>query len=338
MKDFQVWELKGFGFENLVQGKRNLKGPGRGEVLLRMKAASLNYRDILTVKGLYNPRQTFPLVPLSDGVGIVEEIGPGVKNLRPGRRVCPIFAQAWISGPITRDAVRSTLGGPLDGTLTQYMILKEEGLVIVPGYLTDEEAACLPCAQLTAWSALFEHGDLKPGHSLLIMGTGGVSISALQFATAIGARTYAITSSREKAEALRKMGVLEVVNYKENPEWGKAIKALSDGGVDHVVEVGGAGTLTQSLKAVKPGGTVSLIGVLSGLSSEFDVIPVLMNQIRIQGIFVGSREMFERMNKALESYEIRPLVNKVFDFSNARDALEYLDSRRHFGKVCIRID
>ena len=331
-------ELRGgFGLDNLVLAERPDPRPGPGQLLLEMRAASVNYRDLLTVQGHYNPRQPLPLVPFSDGVGVVRELGEGVTRVAEGDRVCPIFAQSWLAGEMDREALASTLGGPLDGTLARRMVLDQEGVVKVPDHLDDEEAACLPCAALTAWTALVTKGRLKAGDTVLLLGTGGVSLFALQFARLLGAGVVITSSSDEKLARARELGADEVINYRKNPEWGKEAKALTGGrGMDQVVEVGGAETLTQSLAAMGPGGTVSVIGVLSGLDTRLNLIPVLMQNLRLQGIFVGSREGFEEMNRAIARHRLKPVVDRVFPFPEARAALEHLAEGKHFGKVCLR--
>ena len=334
----EVIELKkGFGLANLGPAERPDPRPGPGQVLLEMQAASVNYRDLLTVQGRYNPRQPLPLIPFSDGVGVVRELGEGVTRVQEGDRVCPIFAQSWLAGEMTKEALTSTLGGPLDGTLARYMVLGQEGVVPVPAHLGDEEAACLPCAALTAWSALVTKGSLKVGDTVLLLGTGGVSLFALQFAKLLGAQVVITSSSDEKLDRARALGADEVINYKKTPEWGRQAKALTGGrGMDQVVEVGGAETLTQSLAAMGPGGTVSVIGVLSGLDSQLNLIPLLMQNLKLQGIFVGSRQGFEEMNRAIARHQLKPVVDKVFPFKEARAALEHLAAGKHFGKICLR--
>lgn len=337
MKSFVIQDQ--FGVEHLTMEERELGAPRRGEVRLKMKAASLNYRDLLMVRGHYNPKQPLPLIPCSDGVGIVEAIGEGVTRVAVGDRVCPIFAQKWLSGEPSHTTSRSTLGGPLDGTLTESMIVSEEGLVVVPDYLTDAEAATLPCAALTAWSALVTLGQIKAGDSVLLQGTGGVSIFALQFAKMLGARVIITSSSDEKLERARALGADDTINYKKDLKWGQTARALvGKRGVDHIVEVGGAGTLKQSLRAVRTGGQISMIGVLSGVASEVNVLPILMQQIRIQGIFVGHRDGFEAMNRAMELHQIRPVVDHIAAFEETPKAFQHMASGAHFGKICIAID
>ncbi|MES1211618.1 MAG: NAD(P)-dependent alcohol dehydrogenase, partial [Acidobacteriota bacterium] len=276
-------EIRGaFGLPNLVLVERPDLQPGPGSVLLRMRAASLNYRDLLTVLGHYNPKQRLPLIPCSDGVGEVVEVGEGVTRVKPGDRVCPIFSQGWIAGAPSRDKARANLGGPLDGALAEQMVVSQEGLVKVPAHLTDEEAASLPCAAVTAWNALNAAGiaGIKAGDTVLVQGTGGVSLFALQFAKLLGARVIATSSRDEKLERAREMGASDGVNYKDTPEWGARVKELTNGeGVDLVVEVGGAGTLEQSIRAVRFGGTITLIGNLAGLDAQLKLSLVFMQRI-----------------------------------------------------------
>jgi NADPH:quinone reductase-like Zn-dependent oxidoreductase len=264
------------------------------------------------------------------------EVGEGVARIAVGDRVATTFFQTWIGGPPTAAKLRGTLGGPLDGTLAERMVLSADGVVPVPEHLTDVEAATLPCAALTAWSALVEQGSVTAGDVVLVQGTGGVSIFALQIACILGARVIATSSSDAKLERAREIGAWQTVNYVDEPSWGEAARRLTDGlGVDHVVEVGGAGTLEQSLKAVRVGGEVSVIGVLSGAASQLNIIPILMQSIRLQGILVGSREAFMRMNRAIATHRLRPVVDRVYSFSEAPAAFEYMASGEHLGKICI---
>jgi len=333
------WTIEGaFGLDNLRLGDHPDPSPGPGQVALRMRAASLNYRDLLTVKGLYNPKQPLPLVPCSDGVGEVVEVGDGVTRVAPGDRVATLFSQGWLKGEPTAEELRATLGGPIDGALTERMVLPAAGVIPVPEHLTDAEAACLPCAGLTAWSALVELGRVTAGDVVLVQGTGGVSLFALQFATILGARAIVTSSSDAKLERARELGAWKTINYREDPDWGKTARRLTGGrGVDHVVEVGGAGTLPQSLKSVRVGGAISMIGVLSGTRSDMDLIPVLMQQVRIQGVLVGSREGFERMNRAVAVSGLRPVVDRAVPFDEAPEAFAVMERAEHFGKIAIEI-
>lgn len=327
-----------FGLDSLVVGSRERPEPAAGQVLLGMRAASLNYRDLLMVRGHYNPRQPLPLIPCSDGVGQVLATGRGVTRVRRGDRVIPIFAQEWISGPPETSTQRSTLGGPLDGTLAEAMLVDQEGVVKAPGHLSDEQAATLPCAALTAWNALVTHGELSAGGTVLIQGTGGVSIFALQFAGLLGARAIVTSSSDEKLERATALGAWRTLNYREHDDWGKQVKRLTDGaGVDLVVEVGGAGTLAQSVVACKAGGRIALIGILAGGAGKLDLTPLLMRQIRVQGVFVGCRTDLEAMNAAIDEHGLEPVVDRTFALDEIRPALEHLASGKHFGKIAIRI-
>ncbi len=330
-------EIRGaFGLDNLILAERSDPRPGPGQVLLNMRAASLNFRDLLTVLGKYNPKQKLPLIPCSDGVGEIVEIGEGVTRVKAGDRVCPIFSQRWIAGEPTREKARSTLGGPLDGTLAERMVIDQESLVKVPDHLTDEEAASLPCAAVTAWNALTEAGT-KAGDTVLVQGTGGVSLFALQFAKLMGARVIATSSSDEKLARAKELGASEGVNYRETPEWGNRAREIAGDGVDLVIEVGGAGTLEQSLRAVRFGGTITLIGNLAGLDAHLKLSLVFMQRIRLLGIFVGHRESFEAMNRAIDHHRMRPVVDQVFPLEAARAAFDHMAAGGHFGKICVTI-
>ena len=332
-----AYEIRGsFGLENLAPVERPSQEVGPGQVRLALSAVSLNYRDLMTVEGSYNPRQKLPLIPCSDGAGTVVEVGAGVARFKAGDRALPIFAQRYIAGEPTRERVRSTLGGPLDGTLASEIVLSEEGLVATPPSLSDEEAATLACAGLTAWSALITEGGIKAGDTVLVQGTGGVSIFALQFARLAGARVIVTSSSDEKLERARALGAWETINYRGTQNWGARAKELTGGrGVDLIVEVGGAGTLAQSLAAIRFGGTIALIGVLAGGAAEVSIIPVFMQKVRIQGILVGDRDAFEAMNRAIELQGLKPLLDRTFPWSETKSAFEYLAAGRHFGKVVV---
>jgi NADPH:quinone reductase-like Zn-dependent oxidoreductase len=339
----KVVELRGsFGLESLEVVERPEPKPGPGEVLLRMKAFSLNYRDLLVVKGLYNPKLKLPLVPLSDGVGEVAATGAGVSRVKVGQRAAAIFLQKWLDGEVIEAQGKSALGGGQQGVLAEYVALNEEGVTPVPAHLTDEEAATLPCAAVTAWNALVTQGQIKAGDSVLVQGTGGVSLFALQFAHMHGARVIATSSSDAKLARARALGASDGINYKTTPDWEEKVRALTEregqgAGVDHVVEVGGAGTLGKSLRAVRTSGTISLIGVLTGAAGQFNPTPLLMKHVRLQGIFVGSRAMFEAMDRAIALHQMRPVVDRVFPMSEIRGALKHLESGAHFGKICLRV-
>jgi NADPH:quinone reductase-like Zn-dependent oxidoreductase len=327
----------GFGLDKLSLVERPDPLPGPGQVLVRVRAAALNYRDLLTVNGHYNRRQPLPLVPCSDAAGEVAAVGEGVSRVRPGDRVCSLFAQRWIAGPPSAEKLRWTLGGALDGVLAERVVLSAEGVVATPPHLSDEEAATLPCAALTAWSALVDEGSVRAGDTVVAQGTGGVSIFGLQLARLLGARVIITSSSDEKLARARALGAAEGVNYRAMPEWGDRVKELTAGGADLVLEVGGAGTFAQSLRAVRPGGQVSLIGNLTGTATEVVLTSILMRRVRVQGILVGSRESFEAMNRAIALHRLRPVIDRVFPLAEARAAFEHMAAARHFGKIVIRL-
>jgi NADPH:quinone reductase-like Zn-dependent oxidoreductase len=335
----RAFEIQGrFGIDALTLGERPDPPLVPGHVLIRVKAASLNYRDLLMVQGLYNPRQKLPLVPLSDGVGEVVGLGEDVTRVKVGDRVAAIFAQNWLAGRPTKAKLLSVLGGPKDGMLADHVVLHEEGVLPVPSHLSDEEASTLPCAAVTAWSALVEQGGLRPNDTVVVLGTGGVALFALQFAKLVGARVIVTSSSDEKLERARAMGADETINYQATPDWEKKVRELTEGeGADHVLEVGGGGTFNRSVRATRVGGQISLIGVLAGNTTDVNLAPILMQNIRVQGVIVGSRETFEAMNRAIARHRLRPVVDRVFPFAEARAALEHLASGRHFGKVVIGI-
>ena len=336
MRAYQINE--GFGLENLRLAERDEPLPGPGQVRVRVRAVSLNYRDLLMVRGHYNPRQPLPLIPLSDGVGEIDAVGDRVERWAVGDRVASLFAQRWPSGDPDKRALASTLGGPLDGMLAEQVVLEEDGVIAVPEHLSHPEAATLPCAALTAWSALVTHGRIRAGDTVLIQGTGGVSSFALAFAKMHGARVINTTSRMENQAALIDRGAWQVIDYTEHKQWGKVARELTGGaGVDHVVEVGGAPTIDQSLKAVRPGGVISLIGVLAGGVAKVNLTPALMNNVRIQGIFVGHASSFAAMNQAIAQHELRPAVDRVFAFDQAVAAFEYMGSAKHVGKICIEV-
>jgi NADPH:quinone reductase-like Zn-dependent oxidoreductase len=335
----RVYEIQaGFGIENLKQVERPDPSPGPGEVLIRVRAVSLNYRDLLMVEGAYNPKQPLPLIPCSDGAGEVVAVGKRVSRLAVGDRVTTLFSQGWMGGRPTVDELRATLGGPIDGTLAELMALPERGVIRVPEHLSDIEAATLPCAALTAWNALVDEGNITAGETLLVQGTGGVSIFALQFAQILGARVIVTSSNDTKLVKARQLGAWHEINYVDDPQWGRTARALTGGvGVDHIIEVGGAGTLEQSLQAIRVGGRIILIGVLAGGAAELSIVPIFMKNVRVQGLLVGSRKTFERMNRAIAQHELRPVIDRVFPFSEAAAAFDHMRAGGHFGKICITI-
>jgi len=310
--------------------------PGPYQVVVRVHATCLNYRDLSVILGRYG-RGGLPenLVPLSDGAGEVVAIGAGVRRVAVGDRVAGIFMQTWLAGSISADDGASALGGAVDGMLAEQVLLHEDGLVHIPAHLSYEEAATLPCAAVTAWHALAEHARIRPGDTVLLQGTGGVSIFALQFARMMGARVIITSSSDAKLARARQMGADIGINYRTTPEWQDAVRAATDGrGADVVVEVGGPGTFMRSLQSLRLGGKLSLIGVLTG-AAEINPTAIMRAQINVQGIYVGSRAMFEDMNRAITAHQMRPVIDRVFPFAEAAAAYAYLQSAAHFGKVVI---
>jgi NADPH:quinone reductase-like Zn-dependent oxidoreductase len=335
----KAYEVQQFGIENLALVERENPKPKSNEVLVNFRAASLNYRDLMVVTGTYNPRMKLPAVPLSDGAGDVTAVGENVTKWKVGDRVMPIFAQRWIDGDTSEEKRRTSLGAGAqwDGVLRESGTFDEEGLVRIPEHLSYEEAATLPCAAVTAWNALVLSGKLKAGDTVLTLGTGGVSIFALQFAKLFGARVISTTGNEAKIARLKELGSGDVVNYRTSEDWDAAVLELTGKrGVDHVVEVGGSGTLGKSLKAVRLGGHVGMIGALTG-PGDFNPTTVFMKSVRLQGIFTGSRTTFEDMVKAIEVAKMKPVIDKVFEFDRARDAMSYMETGAHFGKVVIRI-
>ncbi len=331
------WEIKAQGIEGLQQVEAAEPAPGPREVLVRVRACSLNYRDVLTAEGKYSraPNKA-GLVPLSDGAGEVESVGAEVTSVKPGDRVAGNFFQAWHGGPWKGEYVPSAMGGGIDGMLSEKVVLQEQGVVPLPAGYSFEEGATLPCAALTAWNSVVTHGGLTKGETLLVQGTGGVSIFALQIARALGAEVIATTSSAAKASRLQAMGVKAVVNYKEEPDWEKAVLGLTGKkGVELVCEVGGAGTLEKSIRSLAHGGRVMLVGVLAGGVSAGNPFGLAMKNATLRGIYVGSTSEFLQMNRFFEQHAVRPVIDRVFHFGEAPEALRYLKSGAHFGKVVI---
>jgi len=326
------WKL-----DNICLGQRPEPEPGPGEVLIKMKAASLNYRDFVMCQGGYGRRGgTLPLVPVSDGAGHVAAVGEGVSRVAVDDLVCPVFGQTWISGPFREKYWQGILGGPLDGVMQEFMVLAEDGLVKAPRGWSPIQAATLPCAAVVAWNAVIDQGHAKAGDVVLVQGTGGVSLFALLFAKIQGASVIATSSSEEKLDRLNVLGADHVVNYKDTPDWHKTARKITNGmGVDIVVEVGGAGTLGKSIQAIRPGGTVALIGVLSGVAGEINLGPVVTQNICLQGVTVGSRDLFEEMIRAIEFHGIQPPVDEnLFAFDAVGEAIKSIPKGRHFGKIC----
>lgn len=335
----KAYEIQKYGGpEGLRVVDRPMPDPGEHDVVVRIKAASLNFRDLVVVRGQYDRDPTPGRVPLSDGAGEVVAIGRAVTRFKAGDRVAGCFFQGWSAGRFQAEMHRTALGGSIDGVLLEQAKFHEEGLVHLPAEYSFEEGATLPCAAVTAWQSLVVRGQLIPGETVLLLGTGGVSIFGLQIAKSAGAKVIITSSSDEKLQRARKMGADAVINYKTTVDWGKAAASLAgNGGVDHVIEVGGAGTFLQSVRACRFGGKIGLIGSLSGREAETHIFPIVTKSATVFGIYVGSREMFEGLNRALEQSKVRPVIDKVFPFESAPEAYHYMASGSHFGKVVIKV-
>ncbi len=333
----EAWALRGaFGIDRLAREERAAQAPGFGEARVRMEWVSLNRRDLMLVESVYNPRQVLPVVPCSDGAGVVEAVGEGCARVRAGDRVVVHFFPGWIAGePAMAKLSRARGGQGGEGTLQQTMTISEQALIPLSAAISTEAAATLPCAALTAWAAVVEHGGVKPGSTVVTQGTGGVSLFAVQFARMLGARVVATTSSDAKAERLRELGAAHVVNYRTEADWARRVRDLTGGGVDLVVEVRGADTLDASLRLVRPGGTIALIGVLSGARASINLPLAVMRQVRLQGVTCGHRENFEAMLRAVEAHGIDPVISHRFAFAEAREAFACMASNAHLGKIAI---
>jgi len=326
------------GIDAVQRAERPVPKPGPGQVLVRMHAWSLNYRDLLIVNGMYPVASgAKQLIPVCDGAGEVLDVANDVSRLAKGDRVVTSFFQGWIDGPLTYPAMATALGGAMDGVLAEYSALSAEGVVKIPDDLSYEHAATLPCAGVTAWHALAESGKLRAGQRVLALGTGGVSIIGLQLAKASGASVIVTSSSDDKLARAKSIGADGLVNYKKNTDWEEEVLRLTDGaGVDHVLETGGAGTFAKSMKSLGLHGQVNIIGVLTGLQNDIDLGPVLVKTARVQGIYVGSRAMLERLVQEVVTQHIAPVIDRVFPFDQAIEAYKYLAGAQHFGKVAIR--
>jgi alcohol dehydrogenase len=334
----EAYRIERFGsIDGIVLQSSENPRPGRKEVLMRVRASSLNYRDLMVLKGGGRGPTKIGVIPLSDGAGEVEAIGEGVTRVKVGDRIAGTFHPRWFGGPIKPDYLTDRLGANLDGMLAEYAVLSEEALVLIPGHLSFEEAATLPCAAVTAWVALTGHRRVTAGDIALIQGSGGVSVFALQFAKVLGARVIATTSTAEKAERLRALGAAEVVNYTETPNWDDKVRELTGGsGVDCVVEIGGPGTVAMSLKALAVGGHISLIGAsLTPSGTGLDPLLLTGRGNTLASISVGSRADFEAMNRAIALHRLYPVIDRTFPFTEANEAYRYFEGRGHFGKVVI---
>src|SRR5580704_327291 len=327
----------GAGVDALVEVERPQPKPAHRQVLVRVKGCSLNFRDFAIARGSYRMPVRDNLIPLSDGAGEVVEVGPGVARVKVGDRVAGNFFQRWSGGEPTANTHNSALGGGIDGMLAEYVVLEEDGVVKIPQALSLEEGATLPCAAVTVWHAMMEHAKLKAGDTVLLQGTGGVSIFGLQFAKAMGIRAVITSSSDEKLKRAKALGASFGINYKTTPDWEKAAMEFTGGGVDHVIEVGGAATLTRSFGAIRVGGSITLIGGLSGGASELNPGLIFSRRANVQGISVGSTQMFMAMNRAIEVNAIKPVIDKVFPFAETQAAYKHMASGAHFGKIVISV-
>ncbi len=340
----KIWQIQAFGeTPSLETAQFRLADvatpePGPHQVLVKVHAASLNYRDLMMVSGVYNPKLSMPRIPCSDGAGEIVALGEGVTTVKTGQRVAGIFMQNWLEGDPTTERVRGALGGDVDGMLAEYVVLSEHGVIPVPDHLSYAEASTLPCAGVTAWNALRRAALTGPGDVVVIQGTGGVSLFALQFAKLMGATVLGTSSSDEKLERAKVLGLDGGLNYRTSPEWAKwVLQQTNDRGADLVVEVGGGGTFGQSVQAVRMGGTIAQIGVLSQSNQPLPIPVILTRQIVVKGIYVGSRADFESMNRAITASRTRPVVDRTYPFSEAPEALKAMKEGYHFGKIVIQV-
>ncbi len=336
----QAWELgRAFGVENLKLVKRAIPVPADNQVRLRVLAASLNYRDLVVIQGEHGSAVKPPLIPVSDGVGAVDEVGGAVTGLQVGDRVCPLFFRTWYSGDPPVDLYRHSLGGPLDGMLCTHMVVDAADVVKIPDTISNLAAATLPCAGLTAWSALTDLRATQPSETVLIQGTGGVALFALQFAKRMGARVIMMSSSKEKLAFVQEMGADEVIDYGLEPDWHRTVKKLTDGkGCDRVLELGGAETLEKSLRAVKIGGLVILIGTVTGSVATLRLPLILTRKITLHAVSVGHKQALQQMVAAIGHHDITPVIDHVFPFEAAIEAIDYLKKGQHKGKICVAIE
>lgn len=324
------------GVDNLRMVERPMPEPGRQEMIIKVKATALNYRDVEIVRGSYHTAFPLPLVPLSDGVGDVVAVGAEVSRFKIGDRVCGTFWQRWVGGGFAMAEPSYQRGGPIDGLLGEFARLDEQAAVLAPANLSDAEAATLPCAGVTAWHALFTEGSLKPGETVLCLGTGGVSLFALQFASAAGARVIVTSSSDDKLVLAKQLGAHDGLNYRTDPDWASAVLALTGGrGADHIIEVGGPQSFAQSLKAAARGGRINVISYLGGSDGTINPLDIFRRQVRARGIPVGSRESFEAMNRAVAVNRLKPVIDRILPWSEAADAFRHIEHGSPFGKVVL---
>ena len=326
------------GFEGLRLAERPTPKPGPRQVLVRMRAASFNWRDMMILKGGYMRGIPLPRIPLSDGAGEIVEVGSDVTRVKQGDRVCGTFFQTWLSGPVFAEAQDAALGGTAEGVLSEYALLEGEGVIRFPEHLSFAEAATLPCAALTAWHGLFEAGGLRAGDTALLLGTGGVSVFGLQLARMAGANAIITSSSDEKLERAKALGATGTVNYAKNAKWADAVRELTGGrGADHTLDVIGGESSKCALEALRVGGHAAVIGARSGVGGDLDRRYVLQKGLRVSGINIGSRAMFEAMNRAIAAAKLKPVVDKTFPIADAVNAYKDFATGKHFGKVVVTI-
>jgi NADPH:quinone reductase-like Zn-dependent oxidoreductase len=333
----KAWQLTGFGLDHLVLNDVPQPTPGPGEVLIRISAVSLNYRDKLLYDGNYNPKLKFPITQVADAVGEVVALGPDTTRFKVGDRVVTNYCTQWIDGPPTNKESLHTLGNTIPGALAEYLVLTEQALVAAPAYLTDEEAASLPCAALTAWYALAEQGKLNASQTVLIEGTGGVSIFGLQIAHALGAKTIVTSSSDEKLTRAKELGATHTINYRTTPDWHTEVLNLTNKqGVDHILEVVGGKELQKSINCLRPEGQISIIGILDDFDSTINLFSLIMRHGVLRGISVGPRRALEEMLQKFDQLKLHPVIDGVHSFNDARAAYDRLE-KGAFGKVVIRV-
>lgn len=334
----QYWAFDtGFGYENLALRQGAMPRPGPRDVLVEMRAASLNFRDLVVLRGQHGRRVRPPLIPLSDGVGVVIETGSEVADLKPGTRVAPVFFQNWEGGPPPADLEAGRLGGPLDGVLATHRVFPARGVLPVPAHLTDAEAATLPCAGVTAWSALFGEAPARPGETVLILGSGGVALIALALARAGGLRTIVTTSDATRAEALRRLGADHVIDRSVTPDWAAEAREMSEGGVERVLELGGAATMGASIRTARTGGQIVLIGNVTGNAPELFLPAILTRQLTLRAVTVGPKSAFAALNLAMARHDLRPSIAACMPFEAAPEAFRALEAQTGFGKICVAI-
>jgi len=334
-----AWEIvSDGGVDALALNERPMPQPGPGQVLVKIRASSVNYRDLATIEAPVSRNLAYPLIPNSDAAGEIAAVGDGVDDLAIGDRVTSCFFQDWEAGPISASAMASALGGARQGVLADHAVLGAKGVIKAPEHLSWTEAATLPCAALTAWHALTEPAPLRPGETVLLLGTGGVSVFAQQFCNLFGVRTIVTSSSDEKLEKMRGLGAAETINYRQETDWDARVMALTGNiGADRVIEVGGPGTLQKSINAVRVGGVIGLIGILTGVEGQIAPTAIMRKSILLKGVYVGSREMFAQMNRAIALHQLKPVIDEAFDFADARSAYRRMRSASHFGKLAIAL-